>query len=52
MGGKAELFPVLDLVARKIVHPVIDKIFPLAEAAEAHRRLEHREQFGKIGLKI
>ena len=52
MGGKAELFPVLDLVARKIVHPVIDKIFPLAEARAAHERLEHREQFGKIVLKI
>ncbi len=52
MGSKAELFPVLDLVARKQIHPVLDKVFPLAEAAEAHRRLEQREQFGKIVLKV
>ncbi|MGB6874997.1 MAG: zinc-binding dehydrogenase, partial [Candidatus Acidiferrales bacterium] len=52
MGSKAELFPVLDLVARKKLHPVLDKVFPLAEARAAHERLEHREQFGKIVLKI
>jgi NADPH:quinone reductase-like Zn-dependent oxidoreductase len=52
MGSKAELFPVLDLLARKQVHAVIDKVFPLAEAAAAHRRLEQREQFGKIVLKV
>ncbi len=51
MGSKAELFPVLELVARKQIHPVVDKVFPLAEAAEAHRRLEQRAQFGKIVLK-
>ncbi|HEV2288527.1 MAG TPA: zinc-binding dehydrogenase [Candidatus Acidoferrales bacterium] len=51
MGSKAELFPVLELVARKLVHPVVDKIFPLAEARAAHERLESREQFGKIVLK-
>src|SRR6185437_15442708 len=39
------------LVARKQIHPVVDKGFPLAEAAEAHRRLEQRAQFGKIVLK-
>jgi NADPH:quinone reductase-like Zn-dependent oxidoreductase len=31
-------------------YPVIDKVFPLADAAAAHRRLEAREQFGKIVL--
>jgi NADPH2:quinone reductase len=29
----------------------IDKVFPLAEAAEAQRRLENRESTGKIILK-
>lgn len=52
MGSKAELFPVLDLVARKIIHPVIDKVLPLDHAAEAHARLERREQFGKIVLAV
>jgi len=51
MGSKAELFPVLELVSRKLIHPVVDKVFPLAKAAEAHRHLEQRAQFGKIVLK-
>jgi NADPH:quinone reductase-like Zn-dependent oxidoreductase len=52
MGGKAELLSVLELVRRGTVEPVIDEVFPLAEAAEAHRRLEGREQFGKIVLRV
>jgi NADPH:quinone reductase-like Zn-dependent oxidoreductase len=52
MGGKPELLAVLELVARRAVKPVIDKVFPLAQAAEAHRRLESREQFGKVVLRV
>jgi NADPH:quinone reductase-like Zn-dependent oxidoreductase len=52
MGSKAELLSVMDLVRRHAVNPVLDRIFPLAEAAEAHRRLENREQFGKIVLRV
>jgi NADPH:quinone reductase-like Zn-dependent oxidoreductase len=52
MGGKAELFSALDLLARGLVKPVIDTIMPLPNAAEAHERLEKREQFGKIVLKV
>lgn len=32
--------------------PVTDRIFPLAEAAEAHRRMEAGRHVGKILLKI
>jgi NADPH:quinone reductase-like Zn-dependent oxidoreductase len=32
--------------------PVIDKVFPLAEAAAAHRRMEERQHFGKIVLSM
>jgi NADPH:quinone reductase-like Zn-dependent oxidoreductase len=31
---------------------VIDTVMPLAECAEAHRRLEKSEQFGKIVLRV
>jgi NADPH:quinone reductase-like Zn-dependent oxidoreductase len=52
MGGKAELFSVLELVRRGLLKPVIDAMMPLSQAADAHRRLENREQFGKIVLQI
>jgi NADPH:quinone reductase-like Zn-dependent oxidoreductase len=52
MGSRAELYTVLELVGQKRLRPVIDRVFPLAEAVEAHRRMEHREQFGKIVLTI
>ena len=32
--------------------PVIDRTFPLAEAAEAHRRMEGGDHIGKIVLTI
>jgi len=34
------------------VRPVIDAVFPLAEAAEAHRRMKEGEHFGKIVLRV
>lgn len=52
MGGKGELFPPLALFARGLVKPVIDVVMPLEKCADAHRRLENREQFGKIVLKV
>jgi 2-desacetyl-2-hydroxyethyl bacteriochlorophyllide A dehydrogenase len=50
MGSKGELYAVMELVNRGQLHPVIDKVMPLEHCAEAHARLEHREQFGKIVL--
>src|SRR5579863_2382730 len=52
MGSKAEMFPVLELFNRGLLKPVIDTVMPLAECAAAHERLEHREQFGQIVLKV
>jgi NADPH:quinone reductase-like Zn-dependent oxidoreductase len=52
MGSKAELYSALDLVGRGRVRPVIDTVMPLAKAREAHERLEKREQFGKIVLRV
>ena len=52
MGSRAELFTVLKLVGEKRLWPVIDRVFPLDEAAQAHSRLEQREQFGTIVLTV
>lgn len=32
--------------------PVVDRVYPLAEAAEAHRRIMDRSQFGKLVLRV
>jgi NADPH:quinone reductase len=32
------------------IRPIIDSIFPLADAAEAHRRIDSGEHVGKIVL--
>jgi NADPH:quinone reductase-like Zn-dependent oxidoreductase len=52
MGSKAELFSALELLRRGLLKPVIDVVMPLAQCAEAHRRLERRAQFGKIVLQV
>jgi NADPH:quinone reductase-like Zn-dependent oxidoreductase len=52
MGHKSELFSVLELFKRGLLKPVIDCVLPLERAAEAHKRLENREQFGKVVLSV
>jgi zinc-binding alcohol dehydrogenase/oxidoreductase len=51
MGTRADFEGAYDLVAAGAT-PVIDSVFPLAEARAAHERLESGEQFGKILLEI
>jgi NADPH:quinone reductase-like Zn-dependent oxidoreductase len=48
MGSLAEMREAWKLVETGQVRPVVDKVFPLAEAAAAHARLESRGQFGKV----
>jgi NADPH:quinone reductase-like Zn-dependent oxidoreductase len=50
MGRFSELRDAAALFFDRHLTPVIDEVFPLARAADAQRRLEHREQFGKIVL--
>jgi alcohol dehydrogenase len=45
-----DLESLLDLVARRTLTPVIDRVLPLEEAAEGERLLEDREVFGKVVL--
>lgn len=47
---EAELRQVFDLVGSGDLRPTIHAVLPLADAAEAHRILERREQVGKVIL--
>jgi NADPH:quinone reductase-like Zn-dependent oxidoreductase len=48
MGTLGELHRVLKFVFQGKLKPVIDRVYPMAEIAEAHRHLENKEQFGKV----
>ncbi|HYT20198.1 MAG TPA: zinc-binding dehydrogenase [Candidatus Polarisedimenticolia bacterium] len=52
MGTKSELRTVMQLVATGRLKPIVDRVFPLAEAAAAHAYLESSSQFGKVVLRI
>jgi len=52
MGPKGDLFAILRLVAERKLSPVVDRVLPLWDAAEAHGLLERREVFGKIVLTV
>jgi len=52
MGTKSELHSVMRLVASGHFKPIVDRIFPLAEAAAAHSYLESSLQFGKVVLSV
>jgi NADPH:quinone reductase-like Zn-dependent oxidoreductase len=49
-SSQANFRTVLQLVGEGKFKPVIDSVLPLPAAAEAHRRLEARQVFGKIVL--
>jgi NADPH:quinone reductase-like Zn-dependent oxidoreductase len=52
MGTPDDFKGAYDLIAAGRARPVVDRIFPLAEARAAHERLEAGEQLGKIVLRI
>lgn len=52
MGSLGDVHLLLDLVAAGRLKPVIDHVLPLEQVGEAHRRLEAREVFGKLVLRV
>lgn len=50
MGTRSEFHHVMGLIWERKLQPVLDRTFPLQEAAEAQKRLENKERFGKIVL--
>ena len=52
MGGKGELLQAVPFLLGGRLKPVVDRVFPLADAARAQERLEAAGQFGKIVLAV
>jgi NADPH:quinone reductase-like Zn-dependent oxidoreductase len=52
MGVKSELHTIMKLVSGGRLKPVVDRVFPLREAAAAHTYLESGQQFGKVVLNL
>jgi NADPH:quinone reductase-like Zn-dependent oxidoreductase len=52
MGTKVDFEGVYELVRSGKVKPIVDSVFPLAEARAAHERMESGDHFGKIVLRI
>jgi len=47
---RTDLCDLLDLVGKKAIAPVIDKVLPLEKTREAFRMIEERNVFGKVLL--
>jgi NADPH:quinone reductase-like Zn-dependent oxidoreductase len=47
----ADLAKIMDAIVARKLNPVIDRVFPLSDAAEAHRYIAGRNQFGKVLLR-
>jgi NADPH:quinone reductase-like Zn-dependent oxidoreductase len=52
MGVREDFEAAYELVKSGRAAPVVDAVFPLEDAAAAHKRLESGEQLGKIVLRI
>jgi NADPH:quinone reductase-like Zn-dependent oxidoreductase len=52
MGTKSDLHSVMRLVATGRFRSIVDRTFPLKEAAAAHEYLESGAQFGKVVLAV
>ena len=52
MGTREDFRAAYDLVTSGRARPVVDRVFPLAEASAAHEYLESGRQFGKVVLTI
>jgi NADPH:quinone reductase-like Zn-dependent oxidoreductase len=52
MGTQAEFSEMLKIFRDGKVRPVVDTVFPLAQAREALDRLEGKHQFGKVVLRV
>jgi NADPH:quinone reductase-like Zn-dependent oxidoreductase len=51
MGSPREFAAMVKLYSEHKLKPVVDQVFPLADAAAAHQRMDEAGQFGKVILR-
>lgn len=49
-GVMGELYRILELFEQGTLKTAVDRVFPLAEASEAHRYVADNRNFGKVLL--
>ncbi len=52
MGNAAEYAEIVRQLGQGQLRPIVDRVYPLAQAREAYERLERAEQLGKIAVEI
>jgi zinc-binding alcohol dehydrogenase/oxidoreductase len=52
MGSPREFAEMVAFVDSRRIRPEVHHVYPLAEAADAHRLMEAGKQFGKVMLRI
>jgi NADPH:quinone reductase-like Zn-dependent oxidoreductase len=45
---QGELAALLELHGQGVVKPIVDQIYPPQQAADAHRFIQNRHNFGKV----
>ena len=52
MGRPEEFAAMVDFINAKQLRPVVDHVYPFAEAVAAHKRMQESEQMGKLVLEF
>lgn len=52
MGPKADLLQIVREMTRGTLTPIVDRVFPLKDAAAAQCAMEDRKLFGKLVLAV
>jgi len=50
MGSKQDMGQIVEMLGQGKIKPAIHQVFPMEQAAEAHRMMEERSFFGKLVL--